>query len=251
VTDLGPRYGSLPAKLYYWTNSWRFKNNSQHVITITHCGKLGDFIACLPIASWLYKTRGQKIHSVLASKFALFAQTISLLKLQELTHDVTLADFPVIDWEKGGEPYKHDPNQYSVVAPEYYNLGFRRTPRRFVPEYVAEEYGLGYDKSFRLNLGHYDHTDEILISDAFMQTEVPHGTLIDHSQDVLTNARRMAGARESHVSQSGLFHVLDWAGVTPTCVYVYPHSVNLDRFTNRMSEHNIKHINRVVRPLNR
>jgi hypothetical protein len=62
----------------------------------------------------------------------------------------------------------------------------------------------------------YERTDEVLISDASMQTEVPHATPLDHSQDVLTNARRMAGARESHVSQSGLFHVLDWAGVTPT-----------------------------------
>lgn len=248
MSDLGPRYGSLTAQVGYWLKSSRFKSNPQHVITITHCGKLGDFIACLPIASWLYKTRGQEIHFVLAEKFKLFEQTRSLLMLQEMTHDVTLTDFPIVGWEKGGEPYKHDPNKYGISAAEYYNLGFRRTPRRFVSEYVAEEHGLGFDKDFRLTLGDIEHTDEVLISDAFMSIEVPHAQSIDLSQDVLSNARRMAAARESHVCQSGLFHVLDLAGVTPTCVYIYPHSANIHLFSSRLAEHNIKYIDRIVRP---
>lgn len=248
MNDLGPRYGSLPAKFRYWRHSRKFDSIPQHTIAITHCGKLGDFMACLPVASWLYKTRGQKIHFVLARSFPLFEQTISLLKLQDMTADVSLADFPVVDWEKGGEPYKHDPNNFGVSTPEFYNLGFRRTPRRFVPEYVAEEHGLGYDRNFRLNLGKIDRSSEILVSDEHMLTEVPNADPIDLTQDVLTNARRMAAAKESHVSQSGLFHVLDWAGVTPTCVYIYPHSVNIHLFSNRLSEHNLKYIDRVVRP---
>lgn len=250
MTDLGPRYGSPLAKLNYWFNKTRFGTKTpSHVITVTHCGKLGDFIACLPIASWLYKTRGQKIHFVLANKFELFRQIRSLLMLQEMTSEVTLAELPITDWEKGGQPYKHNPNHYGVTTDEYYNFGFRHTPRRFVPRYVAEEYGLGYDAEFKLLLGNITQSDDILVSDHFMLEEVPNATPLDLSTDILNNAQRMAGARESHVAQSGLFHILDLAGITPTCVYIYPHSVNIERFSNRLAEHNIKHVDRVVRPI--
>jgi hypothetical protein len=217
------------------------------VITVTHCGKLGDLIASLPVASWLYKTRGKKIHFVLARSFHPFTQLKSLLMLQEMTAEVTLAEFPVKDWECGGTPYQFDPKRYYVPAKEYYNLGFRRHPRRFVPEYVAEEYGLGYDPEFRLELGEVKKTDEVLCSDEYMLEEVPQATPIDLSAPILENARRMAGAKESHVSQSGLFHILDWAGCTPTKVYVYPHSVNIHLFSARLDEFSIEYVRRAVR----
>jgi len=247
VNNSKARFGSPLVKLSYFIRTLRRSNDP---IVVTHCGKLGDFIACLPVASWLHKTRGQKIHFALAKSFGLFEQTRSLLLLQEMTHDVTLVEFPVEDWEKGGRPYKHDPNEYGVATREYYNLGFRRTPRRFVPEYVAEEHGLGVDRNFLLTLGTYQSSDEILISDGFMSVDVPGAVAIDHDEDILANARRMAGAREAHVCQSGLFHVLDWAGVTPTGVYVYPHSVNIHLFSNRLTDHNIIRVDRVVRPGN-
>jgi hypothetical protein len=217
------------------------------IITVTHCGKLGDLIASLPVASWLYKTRGKQIHFVLARRFQPFTQIKSLLMLQEMTAEVTLAEFPVRDWECGGTPYRFDPNRFYVPAKEYYNFGFRRHPRRFVPEYIAEEHGLGYDPEFRLELGEYSKSDEILCSDEYMLTEIPQATPVDLSASILENARRMAGARASHVSQSGLFHILDWAGITPTRVYVYPHSVNIHLFSTRLNEMPIEYIQRAVR----
>lgn len=249
MNSLGPRYGSLYGRAaYYFKALWQDARHPGEEIVVTHCGKLGDFVATLPIASWLHKTRGRKIHFVLAKSFAAFSQIESLLLLQPMTHKLSLADFPIVDWEKGGEPYKHDPNQYGIPAREYYSLGFRRTPRRFVPQYVAEEHGLGYDPDFRLNLGAIEHTDEILVSDEHMLVEVPQAQTLDLSQDILANARRMAGASESHVSQSGLFHILDWAGITPTCVYIYPHSVNIHLFSRRLHEFDIVRIDRDVRP---
>lgn len=248
MTDLARRYGSPVARLKYWLRSRSFDIRDQGgVIAVTHCGKLGDFIACLPVASWLWKTRGKKIHFVLARSFPPFTQIHSLLMLQPMTHDVTLADFPIADWDKGGRPYKHDPRAFGVDVREYYNLGFRRTPRRFVPEYVAEEHSLGVDPEFKLSLGDYLRSDEVLVSDEHMLVEVPQAQTLDLSQDILSNARRMAGAREAHVAQSGMFHILDWAGVTPTCVYIYPHSKNIHLFSNRLAEHNIKHIDREAR----
>lgn len=244
----GTRYGSPLAKLRYLQRARAIDSEyPDGVITVTHCGKLGDFIATLPVASWLFKTRRRKIHFVLAKEFKLFNQVVSLLKLQEMTAEVTLADFPILDWEKGGQPYHHDPNRYGIAAIETYNFGFRRTPRRFVPQYVAGEYGLGYDSQFQLNLGEFESSTAILVSDEFMLPEVPDASVIDHSEDILANARRMAGARECHVCQSGLFHVLDWAGVTPTTVYIYPHSTNICKFSNRLSEHRYRYVQRIVR----
>lgn len=242
------RYGSVTTRLKAVVKQSYWNLQDPHgVITVTHCGKLGDLIASLPVASWLYKTRGKQIHFVLARSFHPFTQIKSLLLLQKMTGEVTLAEFPVRDWECGGTPYKFDPNRYYVPAKEYYNLGFRRHPRRFVPEYVAEEHGLGYDREFRLELGDYASTDEILCSDEYMLTEVPQAKPLDLSAMVLENARRMAGAKESYVSQSGLFHILDWAGVTPTKVFIYPHSVNIHLFSTRLDEFAIEYVQRTVR----
>jgi hypothetical protein len=242
------RYGSLAARFgaVFKQSYWNLID-SHGVIVVTHCGKLGDFIACLPVASWLYKTRGKKIHFVLARSFHPFIRIRSLLMLQEMTAEVTLAEFPVKDWECGGTPYRFDPNRYCVPAKEYYNLGFRRRPQRFVTQYVAEEHGLGYDANFRLGLGEYQQSDEILCSDKYMLSEIPRAAPIDLSASILENAQRMAGARESHVSQSGLFHLLDWAGVTPTKVYIYPHSANIHLFSTRLDDFSIEAIHRAVR----
>jgi hypothetical protein len=184
---------------------------------------------------------------VLARSFEPFTKIKSLLTLQDMTAEVTVAEFPVRDWECGGTPYKFDPKRYYVPVGEYYNFGFRRHPRRFVPEYVAEELGIGYDPKFRLSLGPYERTDEVLCSDPYMLPELPHATPVDFQDSLLNNARRMAGARESHVSQSGLFHILDWAGVRPTRLYIYPHSVNIHLFTRSLDHLDVVYVQRKVR----
>ena len=248
LTPIDRRYGKLPARLLYPLRAaWWDVRDRDGVIAVTHCGKLGDFVGALPVASWLHKTRGKSIHFVLARSFEPFTKIESLLRQQPMTGEVTLADFPVRDWECGGTPYRFNPRRFGIPVGEYYNLGFRRHPRRFVPEYVAEEHGLGYDPGFRLTLGDFPRTDEILCSDAHMQTEVPHATPLDLQAPVLENARRLAGAKESYVSQSGLFHILDFAGVRPTAVFVYPHSVNLHLFTTNLDRLNIVHVQRAVR----
>jgi hypothetical protein len=112
---------------------------------------------------------------------------------------------------------------------------------------VAEELGLGYDPEFHLNLGHYQPTNEVLCSDPYMLPEVPSATPIDFHDSLLNNARRMAGARESHVSQSGLFHILDWAGIRPTRLYIYPHSVNIHLFTRSLDHLDVVYVQRKVR----
>ena len=228
-------------------SAWWDARDARGVIAVTHCGKLGDFIASLPVASWLYKTRGKKIHFILARSFRSFTQIRSLLLLQEMTAEVTLAEFPVRDWECGGTPYRFDPRRFYVPVGEYYNLGLRRHPRKFVPEYVAEEHGLGWDEEFHFTLGDYPLTDEILCSDEFMRADIPQAKALDHNLSLLDNARRMAGARGSHVSQSGLFHILDFAGVRPTRVYVYPHSVNIHLFTRNVNALNLVYVERRVR----
>lgn len=248
-TGLTRRYGRASARLGYdLKRLWWDVRERDGLIAVTHCGKLGDLIASLSVASWLFKTRGKKIHFVLARSFEPFTKIASLLMLQDMTAGVTLAEFPVRDWECGGTPYKFDPKRYYVPVGEYHNFGFRRHPRRFVPQYVAEELGIGYDPEFRLSLGAYECTNDVLCSDAHMLPEVPHATPIDFRVSLLDNARRLAGARESHVSQSGMFHILDWADVRLTRVYVYPHSVNMHLFTRGLNQLDVEYVRRMVRP---
>lgn len=159
------------------------------MITLTHCGKLGDFIYCQPIASWLYKTTGKKIHWVLPTNFKPFTQIKSLLELQPYYGGLSLVPFPVKTWGCGGQPYKFNPNKFGINCPSYYNLGFRWWPKKNVIEYQAEEYGFGYDKEFRLNIGNIKPSREPIVGTEYFLGEMP---TIDLNEDILFNARRMA-----------------------------------------------------------
>lgn len=84
------------------------------MITLTHCGKLGDFIYCLPIASWLHKTTGQKIHWVLPDNFKPFRQIKTLLELQPFHGALSIVPFHVRTWGCGGQPYKFNPGKFGI-----------------------------------------------------------------------------------------------------------------------------------------
>jgi hypothetical protein len=121
-------------------------------IILTHCGQLGDFIYSLPIASWLWKENGRKIHFVLPRDFGPFRSIETLLLLQPFTARVSLVDYRVAHYGHGGQPYKFNPAQFGLPG-DYINLGLRGAPNRFITEFMADEYRLGWDEEFTLNLG--------------------------------------------------------------------------------------------------
>lgn len=118
----------------------------------THTGKMGDMFQCLPILSWWYKTYGEKPKYALGM-FPYAKQSEELLRMQECIGDVIYLDYKPQHLGLGGQPYKFDIKQYLDTNEDYINLGFRKFPDKYYGDFIAEEYNLGYDYEFKLNVG--------------------------------------------------------------------------------------------------
>lgn len=214
-------------------------------VILTHCGKLGDFLYCLPIAEWFYKTHGRRTHWVLTENFAPFRYVKKLLLNQRHCCAVTLVDHKLANLDAGGQPYKFDPAQHRAQASErilheleeleaneelthrneliaeharltsdlyqlggwdgdYFNLGFRSYPNKFITAFCAEEYGLGWDADFTLELGEVEPSGKILRTE---QREVgeacPEAEPFPIPIDLLELGQRLKAARERHTWYSG------------------------------------------------
>lgn len=197
----------------------------EKTIILTHCGKLGDMLYCLPIASWLMKTRGVKTHMVLPKCFPPFRYVEALLRQQECISDVSFVDHEC-NWSgHAGQPYKFDPAKFGIQG-EYYNLGFRGYPNKFVTPFVAEEHGFDYDRDFTLNLEPNPFMDNgnVFRSE---QPEVghaaPHAEIYPIPCDLLWLGRALAGAKERHLWYSGPAAMMFLARVPFHLHYVQGH----------------------------
>jgi hypothetical protein len=177
------------------------------MIAVTHPGKIGDFALCLPICSWLYKTYNEKIIFVVPEGFPFMKNAESLIRLQPFTEDIIYCNFKVNNYDVGGQPYKFNPHDYveNLNVSRYYNFGFRGKTDKFVTEYYAEEYGLGVDYDYVLNLDaqfNYHRTD--LMCSELLVEYFPNYKQPDFTKDFLTNLRDLANARERHLHFSSL-----------------------------------------------
>lgn len=188
---------------------------------LTHTGKLGDMLYGLMVGSWLYKRFNRKIHWVLPRQFGPFRYITNLLMAQEQTSRVTLVDHEIKDFSCGGQPYKFDPARFGIMG-EYYNLGFRGYPTKFLPAFYAEEYGLGYDPEFTLKTS-YEYVDAIedgvcRSSELAMQMLFPEMSALPTGIDLLKLAGILKGRKEIHSWFCGLA-VLCWLARIPAHVY--------------------------------
>jgi hypothetical protein len=177
------------------------------MIGVTHTGKTGDFGLCLPVCSWLYKTYNEKIIFIIPSGVPFINRVESLLRIQPFTEDVIYCNHIVENYDLGGQPYKFNPNDYiaNLNISRYYNFGFRAVPDKYVPYFYAEEYGLGVDEDFVLNLG----LDFRYNNDKIMCTEVmgrffPNYEQTDLNKDFLSALQDFAYAKERHMHFSSL-----------------------------------------------
>lgn len=187
---------------------------------LTHCGKLGDALFCLMIGQWLYKNYHRKIHWVLPRSFGPFRYIEPLLMAQEQTSRVTLVDHTIRDFSCGGQPYRFDPAIYGIMG-EYFNLGFRGYPDKFLPAFYAEEHGLGYDPDFALNLGEWSSPTRggrRRSSELAMQMLLPDVEPLPTALDLLELARMIASTDEVHTWFCGIA-VLCWLARIPVIVY--------------------------------
>ena len=222
-------------------------------LILTHCGKLGDFVYAWPIAAWLYRQTGRKIHWVLPRGFSPFRRVESLLLRQEFSQQLTLVDFPVRCFGCGGQPYRFNPADYGVAG-EYLNLGFRWWANKFVTEYQAEEHGLGWDADWVLDPGLENSKDRALIQDpgaeagveamvATEQAAIPAApsARLDLNQEVLFNVRRLATARERHCFFSGMAAILYFARL-PFILYREPWQPSLDLYFPDRSRYELREL---------
>jgi len=204
---------------------------AEREIILTHAGKFGDMLYCLPIAAWLARQRGAQIHWVLPECFGPFRYISRLLMRQSLTSRVSLVPFKVENYDCGGQPYHFNPADYGYEG-EYYNLGFRHYPTTFLPRFYAEEHGFGYDPHYTLDIGMAGlmGTDEVLRSSEGRMTKLlPDIEPLPTAIDLLTLARRIACAREFHSWFCGLA-VLCWFARIPAYVYRMPGHASLDTY---------------------
>jgi hypothetical protein len=186
------------------------------MIAVTHTGKAGDFGQCLPICSWLYKTYNEKIIFIFPKGFPFIKQLESLIRLQSFTEDIIYCDFSVANYDIGGQPYKFNPHDYveNLNVSRYYNFGFRTSPDKYVPEFYAEEYGLGVDEDFILNLDlQFKYNSNKLMCTEVMHKFLPHFEPTDLNKDFLRALQDFAYAKERHMHFSSLSIYLSLAKI--------------------------------------
>jgi len=188
-------------------------------LILTHTGKLGDFVYSWPVAEWVYRQTGRKIHWVLPRCFKPFQQVERLLALQDFTDSLTLVDFPVKGYNCGGQPYRFNPADYGIPG-EYYNLGFRWWPtqsKKFVTEFMGEEHGFGWDPNWVLKIGDYSRVETFsrVYTEQFRKECVSEKNerVIDLNRDILDNVQMLAAAKTRHCAFSGMAAILYFARV--------------------------------------
>jgi hypothetical protein len=194
-------------------------------ILLTHCGKLGDFMYCLPIAEWFYRQHGRKTHWVLPEGFGPFRYIERLLMMQDHCARVSLVPFKVQDYDCGGQPYHFNPAEFGIDG-DYYNLGFRHYPNAYLSQFYSEEYGLEYIRDYRINIGNsIEASDEILrTSESRMALLAPHAKPLPTVVDLLDLIRRLAAAKERHSWFCGIAVLMYFAGLPQTVYRVNGHA---------------------------
>jgi hypothetical protein len=195
-------------------------------IILTHCGKLGDMLYALPVAEWFYRQHGRRVHWVLPRCFPPFQYIANLLCLQPHCAGVTLVDHKLVNLDAGGQPYRFNPAHFGIAG-EYFNLGFRSYPDRFIPAFYASEYKLGFEPGYRMKIWPDGAVlpplnDELLRSgESAMAQFAPQAKPLPPAEDLLRLVQRLDRAAEFHTWYCGLAVLAYFAGI-PQHVYRVP-----------------------------
>lgn len=191
-------------------------------IILTHAGKLGDFLYSLPVASWLARNRQASIHWVLPKAFGPFNYCERLLMNQPFTSRVSLVAHRIENYDCGGQPYQFNPADYGIQG-EYYNIGFRGYPNKFLPAFYADEHGFGYDPHFRLRIvGKITPSEEKLRTrEGAMIDLAPDAETLPPAVDLNDLALRLKGAKKVYSWYCGIA-VLCWYADIPATVFRVP-----------------------------
>lgn len=205
------------------------------MIGVTHPGKIGDFAYCLPICSWLYKTTKEKILFIFPTSFPFMRDAEDLLKRQAFTGGIVYCDFEVNNYDMGGQPYIFDPNEYlpNLKLSKYYNFGFRSAPDKYITDFYAEEYGLGIDEDFILDIGlPFTYKNDRFMCSELLCDIFPSFELPNFDRDFLSNLQDLARAKERHLHFSSLAVFLSLAKVPFHLYILQKHQPFVDMLDN-------------------
>ena len=213
----------------------------------TSTGLMGDFVLTWPIASWYYKQTGEKITFVVPD--APWSKGINeLTMMQPFTENLIKIPYNITDYSRGGQPYKFNPADFGIKG-EYLNLGYRDYPREnWIPYYMAEEYGLGVDLDYVINVeGKEGSTSDIVLNLPFLQTaeqkkiyndcgkrEWGHYMISNYvpsrainligKNGLYQDLVAMKNAQHTYVSESGLANIIDLMHINCTIYYKEKHA---------------------------
>ena len=194
----------------------------------THAGKLGDFLLCLPVASYYYKTTGDKVHFVLPKGIPHIQKAISLLEYQDFTEKVSLIDFKIHNFNCGGQPWNINPADFGIEG-EYKNFGYFSLPGKYVPEYYAQNTSLGVDYEYRIQYPKRETPELVgkilcfndygILDDMYdLKDQKYHIASMD--DDILTNLIKLNNAEKSISGYSASVILCDWSNIKDHTAYV-------------------------------
>lgn len=214
---------------------------SKRSLIVTHPGKVGDFLATLPVASALHKSTGEKIHFILPRSCPFVTKIVELVLLQDMTAGLSLLDLPVEHFGCGGQPYKFDLEEFGIVEDEdsVLHFGYKRVPDAPIARFVGEEFGLRPDKDFVLKIwddasqSHWKKGSSFVLDADVFNRASKAGTLqsgqivrADMDKDFLHNLRLADSCEFVHTTGAAFLVAADLAHVRGLYVYKTPANAN-------------------------
>jgi len=194
----------------------------------TSHSNMGDFLFSWAVASWYYKTHGEKIHWVFPAangkncpveRVLHYQKLNNLLSYQDFTEKISYVDAP---WK----PF-WNPADFGIDG-KYANFGIWERPYVYVSQFYADRYGYSYDPNFVIKYRNIDVPvhDDVWIETAPWRDNVgslkqvipPNCYQMSHGEDVEVNINIAAKAKNVWTNGGGFTILMDLCNIS-TIIY--------------------------------
>lgn len=188
------------------------------MIVITYNGGLINFLPILPVCSWFYKEKNEKILFILDNSFQFIDE---VLRLQPFVSDIIFTDVINSKYliDNVYDPRKSDLSiKYSFDELYMFNDEQFSTINENISKYYAYQMNGEFDKDFvlNLNLNFRYHTENI---STITQLKQIFPYYIDESNSsLLVTLQNLAYGQERHLPHSYITLLLSYAG---SFIYLY------------------------------
>lgn len=167
----------------------------------------------LPIASGIYKKNGSKISFVITRKTLNGIYVDDLMYHQKFVNNVIVID-SLNDLEKNDDNY----------------LVFDEIPNSNITSFYVQKFSLEEDKDFVLNLNSiFNYESKDLYTSKDLSAYFPNFKVADDENNLLTILERLDAAKEIHINNSHIAHLLDLAKIR---FYLYIDNLKEEEISN-------------------